>query len=95
MADGMIIGPGFEKTGLRDSGLTVRISQDRPDIQKMLSPGLRQIGVQTPGLRQAALPMRGIQPRRAQSVSARAQARGNFSMNTTFANRNRAINPYT
>jgi hypothetical protein len=95
MADGMLIGPGLEKTGLRDTGLTVQISQKNPDIQRMLSPGIKQLGVQTPGLRQAALPMRGIQPRRAQSVSARAQARGNFSMNQNMGNRNRSINPYS
>ena len=95
MAEGFIRRGGLKSTGLQQTGLSVRINQDNPDIQRMLSPGIKRLGARQPGLRQAVVPMQGIQPRAARSVSARAAARGNFSYNSTFANRNPQINPYT
>jgi len=95
MAEGFIRSGGLKGTGLQQTGLSVRINQDNPDIQRMLSPGIKRLGSRQPGLRQAVLPMTGIQPRAAKSVSARAAARGNFSYTSTFANRNPQLNPYT
>lgn len=86
---------GLKRTGLMDTGLSVSINQDRPSIQRMLNPGLKRVGSRTVGFRQAVVPSKGIQPRAPRSVSARAQAKGEFSMNPTNANRNPFLNPYT
>jgi hypothetical protein len=86
---------GLKKTGLSATGLSVSINQDRPSIDRMLKPGIKRIGSRKVGFRQAVVPTKGIQPRAPRSVSARAQARGEFSFNPTNANRNPYINPYT
>jgi hypothetical protein len=96
MAENPIRRSGLMGTGLYQAGLSVSINPNRPDIDRMLSPGIKRLGMRSPGLRQAVVPMQGIQPRAARSVSARAAARGNFSYdNPTFANRNPRLNPYT
>lgn len=91
---------GIKNTGLRSAGIQASINRFDPSKakHKMLMPHIKQVGSRQVGLRQAVVPVRGIQSR---SVSARAQALGNFSYNgpfvnnPTFANRNPYINPYT
>lgn len=91
---------GIKNTGLRGSGIQASINRFDPSKSKhkMLMPHIKQIGSRQVGFRQAVVPVRGIKSR---SVSARAQALGNFSYNGSFvsnptiANRNPYINPYT
>jgi hypothetical protein len=95
--EGMIRSTGLKKQGLLEPGIASTRNQLRDSVNKhkILPAHLKKLGVRTPGLRQAVVPVRGLKPRAPQSVSARAQARANFSFNDLGFNRNPNYNPYT
>ena len=104
---------GLKNTGLKSTGLSggLHYRRDKFATNTPVQPHLRKPSLKKPGLRQASVPVRGLQSvqnehreivtpfnysvQSPRSISARAQGRANFSMNRLNVNRDPRINPYT
>jgi len=93
--------PGLRQPGIVSSGKFRRNQFQRATVSspRAIEPGTRNVGI-----RQAKVPIRGLQKRDTrglgsivtpQSVSARAGMRANFSWPSLNFNRNKRYNPYT
>jgi len=93
--------PGIRQSGIVSSGKFRKNQFQRATVS---APRAIEPGTRGPGMRQAKVPIRGLQKREPiglgsivtpQSVSARAGMRANFSWPSLNFNRSRRYNPYT
>jgi len=93
--------PGLRTPGVVPSG---RFRRNQFQTATVSAPRVIDPGTRGPGVRQAKVPIKGLQARNPvglgsivtpQSVSARAGMRANFSWPSLNFNRNKRYNPYT